>query len=182
MTAWVILDRDGVINYDSPDYIKSLAEWHPIPGSIEAIGRLCAAGFNVAIATNQSGIGRGLYPLENMEAIHHRLGELVDQQGGVIAGIFYCPHLPEDNCLCRKPKIGMLDEIEQQFAISLDKVPFVGDSKRDIDAANAKGCTPILVRTGNGIKTAQTLSANPDYQSVAIYDDLASYVDELLGH
>lgn len=181
MSSWIVLDRDGVINVDSSDYIKSVEEWHPIPGSIEAIGRLCAAGFNVAIATNQSGIARGLYGIDQMEAIHEKLGGLVEQQGGRISGIFYCPHHPEDNCHCRKPKTGMLDEIEQQFSISLTNVPFVGDSMRDLEAAKTKGCTPVLVRTGNGEKTAQSMVANPDYQSIAVYDDLASYVDELLG-
>lgn len=181
MTPWVILDRDGVINIDSENYIKTADEWQPIPGSIEAIARLCNADYNVAVASNQSGIGRGLFDVQALESMHKKLDALVEQRGGVISGIFYCPHTPEDNCVCRKPKTGLLDEIERQFGISLDNVPFVGDSERDIQAALSKSCDPILVRTGKGTVTAKLFQDNPQYQSIPVYDDLESYVQALLA-
>lgn len=180
MSDWIVLDRDGVINFDSDNYIKSLEEWKPIPGSIEAISRLSQAGFKVAIATNQSGISRELFGLDELESIHHELNRLVEAEGGSIAGIFYCPHLPDDHCECRKPKIGLLDEIENQFDISLDKVPFIGDSERDVQAAQSKGMSPILVRTGKGEKTKEVFAGKPEYATVPIYADLASYVNTLL--
>lgn len=177
---WIILDRDGVINVDYVDYVKNLSEWQSIPGSIEAIANLSNAGYKVAVATNQSGIARGLYSVETLDEIHAHLDTLVEQRGGVIAGIFYCPHKPEDHCNCRKPKPGLLDEIEMQFAIDLSGVPFVGDSERDIQAAMLKGCEPILVRTGKGAATAELFSGDERYKHVLVYDDLASYVDALL--
>ena len=180
MSPWIILDRDGVINYDSDDFIKSADEWQPIPGSIESIGRLCTAGFNVAIATNQSGIGRGLLTVETLDEIHKKMSALVELRGGVIAGVFYCPHLPEDGCNCRKPRTGMLDEIENEFGIKLAGAPFVGDSERDLQAAISKGCIPVLVRTGKGLKTSEKIKNKHEYRNVKVYDDLASYVKKLL--
>jgi len=181
MEPWIILDRDGVINVDSAHYIKNADEWQAIPGSIEAIARLCTVGFKVAIATNQSGIGRGLFSLADLENIHKKLSAQVEQRGGVISGIFYCPHRPEDNCACRKPKTGLLDEIEKQFAIKLTGVPFIGDAERDIQAALAKHCEPILVRTGKGEATSKLLHTCQEYRSVPVYDDLASFVQAILS-
>lgn len=128
MKPLVILDRDGVINEDSDEYVKSLAEWIPIPGSIEAIARLSKAGVTVVVATNQSGIGRGLFDLDDLEAMHARLNELVLEQGGELSGIFYCPHAPEDDCHCRKPAPGLLDAISTEFNRDLTGVPLIGDS------------------------------------------------------
>ncbi len=177
---WIILDRDGVVNYDSDQYIKSVEEWIPIPGSIEAIADLCTAGFNVAIATNQSGISRGLFSLDNLEDIHTKLNALVEEAGGQISGIFYCPHLPDDECDCRKPRAGLLDEIEKQFGIDLKGVPFVGDSEKDLQAGKQKGCLPILVCTGKGNKTRHIVSGNLEYKDVSIYDDLSAYAKSLI--
>lgn len=177
---WIILDRDGVINFDSDQYIKSVDEWNPIPGSIEAIADLCTAGFSVAIATNQSGISRGLFSLDNLEDMHTKLNALVEAAGGQIAGVFYCPHLPDDECNCRKPKTGLLDEIESQFEINLRGVPFVGDSEKDLQAGIEKGCSPILVCTGKGKKTRHNINGKPEYKDIPVYDDLSAYVKSLI--
>ena len=146
----VILDRDGVINQDSKDYIKSPEEWVPIEGSIQAIANLCSAGFKVVIATNQSGLGRKLFSSDDLANIHKKLIAAVAAASGQIHGIFYCPHLPSDDCSCRKPRTGLLEEIEQKFQLSLESVPFIGDSVKDIQAALSHGCKAILVKTGNG--------------------------------
>ncbi|MFZ2209583.1 MAG: D-glycero-beta-D-manno-heptose 1,7-bisphosphate 7-phosphatase [Porticoccaceae bacterium] len=182
MTPWVILDRDGVINADSDHFIKNLDEWRPLPGSIDAIARLCHAGFQVAVATNQSGVGRGLIAPEALTAIHRELERLVAAAGGRIAGIFFCPHMPEDGCDCRKPRPGLLHSIATQFAIELAGIPAIGDSLRDLEAALAAGCQPILVRTGNGVKTECALASHPDARlhRVLVLDDLAAAADFLL--
>ncbi len=180
MQSWIILDRDGVINVDSDDYIKSVDEWRPLPGSIEAIAALSQAGYRVLIATNQSGIARGLFDIETLEAMHNKLRGLVEAEGGSIAGIFYCPHHPEDQCDCRKPRPGLLDEIERQFHVDLQGVPFVGDSERDLLAARAKQCQPILVRTGKGEKTLRAIAHKAPYASLPVYKDLAEYVKTLI--
>lgn len=149
----VILDRDGVINQDSESYIKNPEEWLPIEGSIEAIADLCTDGFKIVIATNQSGLARKLFSNHDLTNIHKKLTELVEAAGGKIHGIFYCPHLPEDHCSCRKPKTGLLEQIEQNCQFSLKSAPFIGDSVKDIQAALAHGCRAILVQTGNGEKS-----------------------------
>ncbi len=179
----VILDRDGVINEDSDHYIKSLDEWHPIPGSIEAIARLSRSGFTVAVATNQSGLGRGLFTLDDLEAIHERLCELVEAAGGQIAGIFYCPHTPEDLCDCRKPKSGLIDAIEREFNTSARGAWMIGDSKRDLEAGLSKHCVPVLVLTGKGSGTQQQLrdSADPQWQDLRVFADLAAAADALIA-
>ena len=173
----VILDRDGVINEDSDDYIKSPEEYVPIPGSLEAIARLKKAGFTVVVATNQSGIGRGYFDLDTLEAMHNKLKMLLAEIEGSVDGIFYCPHTPEDNCDCRKPAPGLYHQISQQFNIELAGIPVIGDSLRDLEAARAVGATPILVRTGKGKRTMATGKGLVD---VPIYDDLAGAVDALL--
>ena len=155
----VILDRDGVINRDSREFVKSADEWLPLPGSIEAIARASRAGFRVAIATNQSGLSRGYFTLDDLEAIHQRLCEEVEAAGGHIAGIFYCPHLPTEGCSCRKPATGLLSAIETEIGTSPRGCPFVGDSLRDLQAARAFGCDPVLVRTGKGEMTLRQLQS-----------------------
>jgi D-glycero-D-manno-heptose 1,7-bisphosphate phosphatase len=153
----VILDRDGVINEDSPDFIKSAAEWKPLPGSLEGIAQLTGAGFSVVVATNQSGIGRGLLDEATLTAIHRKMQTAVTAAGGHIEAIHYCPHRPEDDCDCRKPKAGLLREIAARFRTSLHGVPVIGDSYRDIQAARKVGARPILVLTGSGRATLRAL-------------------------
>ena len=175
----VILDRDGVINADSDDYIKSLDEWRPLPGSIEAIARLSHAGFRIAIASNQSGIGRGLLRLPDLLAMHQRLRDLLAAQGGHVDLIAFCPHAPDDDCHCRKPRTGLLEDIAQRLDLNLTGVPFVGDSFADIQAARAVGALPWLVRTGKG---ARTLAAHPELTAgIPVHPDLAAAADALLG-
>lgn len=173
----IILDRDGVINQDSDDYIKSPQEYLPLPGSLEAIARLNQAGYTVAVATNQSGLGRGLYDEDVLERIHAKLEGLLAEVGGHIDGIFFCPHIPDDNCDCRKPAPGLLQQISAHFAMPLVGVPFVGDALRDLQAARAVGASPILVRTGKGIRT---LEKGEELEGVPVFDDLAAVVDTLL--
>ncbi|WP_028695856.1 D-glycero-beta-D-manno-heptose 1,7-bisphosphate 7-phosphatase [Pseudomonas cremoricolorata] len=172
----LILDRDGVINFDSDAYIKSVEEWIPIPGSIEAIAQLSKAGWTVAVATNQSGIARGYYPLTTLEAMHTRLRELVAEQGGELGLVVYCPHGPDEHCACRKPKPGMLKAIAEHYQQDLAGVWFVGDSRGDLDAAVAVDAQPVLVKTGKG---EQTLSKGVP-QHTLIYPDLASVARALL--
>ena len=149
----VILDRDGVINHDSDLYIKSPDEWKPIPGSIDAIARLTQWGYRVVVATNQSGIGRGLFVMDTLNAIHDKMMRAVAQAGGRIDAVFFCPHTNADNCHCRKPRPGMLEEIAVRYNAALERVPAIGDSLRDLEAAAAVGAQPILVLTGRGKKT-----------------------------
>ncbi len=149
----VILDRDGVINFDSAKFIKSPEEWLPIPGSLEAIAMLHQAGFRVAVATNQSGIERGLLDMAALNAIHDKMHRALGQFGGRIDALFYCPHTAESNCNCRKPKPGMLEEISSRFGTDLAGIPSVGDSLRDLQAGSALGAQPVLVLTGKGEQT-----------------------------
>ena len=174
----VILDRDGVINYDSDAYIKSPAEWVPIPGSLEAIARLHRAGFTVTVATNQAGVARGLFDLAALDAIHHRMQTAIAQAGGKLAGIFYCPHGPENGCDCRKPQPGLLRKISGQLQVDLHDVPVIGDSLRDIEAAERVNARPILVLTGSGQKTLQSLQAA---RRVEVFADLVAATDQLLS-
>jgi D-glycero-D-manno-heptose 1,7-bisphosphate phosphatase len=174
----VILDRDGVINEDSDEYIKSPDEWRPIEGSLQAIARLTRAGFRVYVATNQSGLTRGLFTIETLHKIHHKMLEELQHLGGSVDAIFFCPHGPDDHCDCRKPQPGLFLEIGRRNNISLEGIPVVGDSFRDIEAAWAAKARPILVRTGNGIKTEEAHAKA--MREVEIYDDLASAVDKLI--
>jgi D-glycero-D-manno-heptose 1,7-bisphosphate phosphatase len=167
----VILDRDGVINHDSESFIKSPAEWRPIPGSLEAIARLNHAGFHVVLATNQSGVGRGLFEVSTLNAIHDRMHRALAQIGGRIDAIFFCPHASDAGCNCRKPRSGLLDEIASRFNVDLKGVPSVGDALRDLQAAAAVGATPMLVRTGKGRKTEEEAGLPEGTQ---VYDDLAA--------
>ncbi len=149
----VILDRDGVINHDSAQFIKNPDEWIPIPGSLEAIAMLNQSGFRVAVATNQSGIERGLFDMATLNAIHDKMHRALAQCGGRIDALFYCPHTADSHCGCRKPKPGMLEEIGRRFGTELARVPSVGDSLRDLQAGLGFGAQPILVRTGKGERT-----------------------------
>ena len=172
----IILDRDGVINYDSPDFIKSPEEWIPIPGSLEAIARLNQAGYRVVIASNQSGIARQFFDITTLNAIHQKMHRLAQQVGADIDAIFFCPHAASDNCDCRKPKPGMLKTIAGHYDVSLTNVWFVGDSLGDLEAAKAVDSQPVLVKTGKGEKTqAKTLPVG-----TLIFDDLAAIAAELI--
>lgn len=173
----IILDRDGVINQDSDQFIKTVDEFIPLPGSLEAIARLNQAGYRVAIATNQSGIARGLYDIATLNAMHDKLRRLLSNLGAGIDMIAFCPHGPNDNCSCRKPKSGMYREIANRFELSLTNVPVIGDSLRDLQAAIEVGARPILVRTGKGMRT---LEKGEGLEDVAVYDDLAAAVSALL--
>ena len=177
----VVLDRDGVINQDSKTYIKSVDEWLPIDGSIDAIASLSNTGYSVVIATNQSGLGRKLFDEYALAQIHHNLCSMVEEAGGMIDGIFYCPHIPEDRCQCRKPGVGLLRQIEQEFACSRAGSYFVGDSYRDIQAALRFDCNPVLVKTGNGIETEKVLKCE-GLDSVPVFADLAEAVRQLLAN
>ena len=169
----VILDRDGVINHDSDAYIKSADEWEPLPGSLDAIAKLGQSGYHVVVATNQSGIGRGLFEMGTLNAIHEKMYRAVAQAGGRIDAVFYCPHGAEANCACRKPKPGLLEEIGRRFNTLLKDVPVIGDALRDLQAASAVGAQPILVLTGKGEKTRRdgNLPAG-----TRVYADLAAAV------
>ncbi len=174
----IILDRDGVINYDSDQYIRTPEEWRPIPGSLEAIARLNHAGFRVVVATNQSGLGRGLYDTATMIAINDKMHKALAHVGGRIDAVFFCPHTAEADCDCRKPKAGMLSEIGRRFGVELTGVPCIGDSLRDLQAAEAVGAQPILVLTGKGEKT---LREGKFAKNTVIFPDLAFAVTALLG-
>jgi D-glycero-D-manno-heptose 1,7-bisphosphate phosphatase len=167
----VILDRDGVINYDSAQFIKSPDEWKPIPGSLEAIARLCQADYHVVVATNQSGIGRGLFDMSTLNAIHDKMHKAVAHAGGRIDAIFFCPHTAESDCGCRKPKSGMIEEIAQRYNMDMKEVPAIGDSLRDLESAAQLGARPILVLTGKGAKT-QAKGGLPE--GTEVFPDLAA--------
>lgn len=175
----IILDRDGVINEESPVYIKSPTEWHPIPGSLEAIALLSQAGYTIAVATNQSGVGRGYYTEDDLAQIHQKMKDSVEAHGGRIDRIFYCPHHPDLHCACRKPAIGLFEKIAIAYQINLKKVFSIGDSLRDIQAAQKVGCKPILVLTGNG---EQTVRENPALcATIPVYANLLAAVKALLA-
>ena len=173
----IMLDRDGVINQDSDQYIKSPAEWKPVKGSIEAIARLTQGGWRIVVATNQSGIARGLFDMSTLNAIHDVMHRSVIQAGGRIEAIFFCPHAADAGCDCRKPKPGMLRDIERRLNIPLAGVPFVGDSLRDMQAAAAAGARPILVLTGKGRKTRE---AGGLPEGTEVFADLAAVAAHLL--
>ncbi|MBL1320545.1 MAG: D-glycero-beta-D-manno-heptose 1,7-bisphosphate 7-phosphatase [Methylophaga sp.] len=173
----IILDRDGVINHDSDDFIKSPAEWEPIDGSLEAIARLNHAGYRVVVITNQSGIARGLLDVDTLSRIHNKMRRMLTQVGGKLEAILYCPHGPDDDCSCRKPKEGSFIELAHRLRVELDDVPAIGDSLRDLQAAQAAGARPILVKTGKGEKT---LSEGGLPENVTVYDNLEAAVNALL--
>jgi D-glycero-D-manno-heptose 1,7-bisphosphate phosphatase len=172
----VIVDRDGVINEDSGEFIKSVAEWRPIEGSLDALAALAQAGVRVAVVTNQSGVGRGLLDEDTLQAIHGHMRTAIRAAGGELAGIYYCPHLPDAGCECRKPRPGLLRALERELGLSVRGAPFIGDRLSDLDAADAVGARPILVRTGTGTVTEPTAAA----RGIAVFDDLRAAVRGLL--
>src|SRR5262245_22919448 len=175
----VILDRDGVINEDSADFVKSVSEWKPIPGSLEAIARMCHAGYRVYVASNQSGIGRGIFDYDALFAIHDKLQRALIDMGGRIEGIAYAPEHPDHATEMRKPNPGMLLDIGKRLGVSLSRVHAVGDSMRDIDAALAAGAMPVLVRTGFGRETEAALGTKRE--QVTVYDTLAAFAAALIA-
>ena len=174
----VILDRDGVINQDSDQFIKNPSEWKPIPGSLESIAKLNHAGYRVVVASNQSGIGRGLLDMGALNAINDKMYRVLAQVGGRIDALFYCPHSAEANCDCRKPKAGMFIDISQRFNVDLAGVPSIGDSLRDLQAAASVGAQPMLVLTGKGTKT-QTAGGLPE--GTPVFSDLAEAVRHIVA-
>ena len=173
----IILDRDGVINEDSDAFIKSPMEWAPVRGSLEAIARLHRAGWRVVVATNQSGIARGLFDMDTLARIHETMHSRVIESGGLIDAVFFCPHGPDDGCSCRKPLPGMFHDIASRMHMDLRGVPAIGDSLRDIQAAQAAGASPLLVKTGKGSATASHADFDP---AIPVFNDLYGAVNHLL--
>jgi len=175
----IVLDRDGVINHDSDEYIKSKEEWLPIDGSLEAIAKLNHSGYTVVVASNQSGLARGYFDIEALSSMHRKMDEMLEKIGGRVDAVFYCPHGPDDGCACRKPRPGMLLEIGQRFNVSLKDVTFIGDSISDIKAASNANAKAMLVRTGKGVKAEKILQAECKSE-IPIYDDLSAAVTAIL--
>ncbi|WP_456377770.1 D-glycero-beta-D-manno-heptose 1,7-bisphosphate 7-phosphatase [Thiolapillus sp.] len=173
----IILDRDGVINADSDQFIKTPDEWQPIDGSLEAIARLKRAGYLVGIASNQSGIGRGLFDRDSLNAMHGKMQHLLAKLGSHVDLIAFCPHTAEERCACRKPRPGLYLQLARRWNTDLDGIPVIGDSLRDLQAAQAVNAHPILVRTGKGEKTVEQLQGNKE---IPVFDDLGQAVDQLL--
>ncbi len=177
----VILDRDGTINQDRDDFVKSPEEWVPLPGALEAIARLNHAGWHVSIASNQSGLGRGLFDVATLNAMHGKMHKLLAAAGGRIDAIFYCPHTPEDECHCRKPQPGLFEQIGHRFGLSLKGVPTVGDSLRDLVAGHAAGCETHLVLTGKSAGLAPEEARKGLPEGTQVHADLAAFADALLA-
>jgi D-glycero-D-manno-heptose 1,7-bisphosphate phosphatase len=178
-TKLIVLDRDGVINEDSDAFVKSVDEWIPIPGSLEAIVRLNQAGHRVVIATNQSGLARGLLTPDDLNAMHQRLHHRLAELGGQVDAVFFCPHGPEDRCGCRKPALGLLLAIQERFGVAPDDLVVVGDSFRDLESAWAAGAGAVLVLTGKG---PRTLAQHVDrLGATSVYPDLAAAADAILA-
>lgn len=175
----VILDRDGVINIDSADYIKSAEEWQPIEGSIEAIALICSKGYKVYVATNQAGLARGLFEQDQLDSMHEKLKTLVAKAGGSIEAIMFCPHHPKDGCACRKPKTGLLDQIQTHSKEDLEDQFFVGDSLKDVQAALSANAKPALVLTGNGQQTLKDLNDQQLEEQVIVFNDLKCFSEWL---
>lgn len=173
----IVLDRDGVINYDSDDYVKTVDEWIPLPGSMEAIGELTKAGYAIAVATNQSGIARGYFTVETLNAMHDKMSKLAAEHGGKFDFIAYCPHGPDDNCDCRKPLPGLIDQIESALNISAKDCYMLGDSLRDLEAGIARNLKPVLVKTGKG---ERTLAKGVNIPNLTVHQDLAEFTKSLL--
>jgi D-glycero-D-manno-heptose 1,7-bisphosphate phosphatase len=176
---YIILDRDGVINYDSMEYIKSPDEWIAIPGSLEAIAQLNRAGFTVLVATNQSGVARGYYDLETLSLIHEKMQRELAEVGGYIEEIFYCPHHPDEKCNCRKPQPGMFFNMQKKYQFDFANTFFIGDNLSDVQVAQKIGCPPLLVLTGKG---QQMFENHPELKSVLCFADLKAVVQYILTH
>jgi D-glycero-D-manno-heptose 1,7-bisphosphate phosphatase len=178
----VILDRDGTINEDRDDFVKSADEWVPLPGALEAIARLNHAGWHTVVATNQSGLGRGTFDMATLNAMHTKMNQMLAKQGGRIDAVFFCPHAPEDVCSCRKPLPGLFEQIGERFGVSLNDVPAVGDTLRDLQAGAAVGCHPHLVRTGKGerMTDAQIEALCAQVPGTVVHADLAAFAEHLI--
>ena len=178
----IILDRDGTINEDRDDFVKTADEWVPIPGALEAIARLNHAGWHTVIATNQSGLGRGTFDMATLNAMHTKMNQLLAKQGGRIDAVFFCPHAPEDACSCRKPLPGLFEQIGERFGVSLSDVPVVGDSLRDLQAGVAVGCAPHLVRTGKGAAMDETQLAAlcERVPGTKVHADLSAFAEHII--
>lgn len=178
----VILDRDGTINHERDDYVKSPEEWVPLPGAIEAIARLNHAGWHVVVATNQSGIGRGLFDMAAVNAMHAKMHQMLARHGGRVDAVFFCPHTPEDQCACRKPLPGLFKMIGERFNVSLEGVPMAGDLPRDVLAAQSVGCEPHLVRTGHAasMTEAELVDLRRQVPDLTIHPDLSAFADFII--
>jgi D-glycero-D-manno-heptose 1,7-bisphosphate phosphatase len=178
----VILGRDGILNVYREDHVKSPDEWDPIPGALEAVARLNHAGWHTVVATNQAGIGRGMIDMASINAVHLRMTQRLAEVGGRLDAVFFCPHTPEDNCECRKPKPGLMKQIAQRYGIEPRTVPMVADTLRDLHAARAAGCEPHLVRTGRaaGLSDAQVVEMVQQVPATEVHDSLNDFVDFLL--
>jgi len=177
----VILDRDGTINEDSVEFVKSPEEWVALPGALEAIARLNHAGWHVVIASNQSGLGRGLFDVAMLNAIHAKMNKLLAAVGGRIDAVFYCPHAPSEGCHCRKPEPGLFEQIGERFGVDLRLIPAVGDTARDVLAAAAAGCEPHLVLTGKGAAYRGRNLPETFPKATQVHEDLAAFADFLLA-
>jgi D-glycero-D-manno-heptose 1,7-bisphosphate phosphatase len=178
----IILDRDGTINEDRDDFVKTPDEWVPIPGALEAIARLNQAGWHTVVATNQSGLGRGTFDMATLNAMHVKMNQLLAKQGGRIDAVFFCPHTPEDGCSCRKPLPGLFEQIGERFGVPLRDVPVVGDSLRDLQAGAAVGCQPHFVRTGKGgrLGDAAIEALCAQVPGTRVHADLAAFAEHLI--
>ena len=176
-----ILDRDGTINEDSDEYVKSPAEWQPLPGALEAIARINHAGWHVVVVTNQSGLGRGLFDMGSLNAMHAKMHEMLAAVGGRIDAIFYCPHAPEDRCTCRKPACGLYEQIADRYGLDLSGMPTVGDSVRDLVAGAAVGCAPHLVLTGKSAALRGQTLPEGFPPGTLVHEDLAAFAQHLVS-
>ena len=177
----VIVDRDGTINEDSADYVKSPSEWQPLPGSLEAIARLNHAGWHVVVATNQSGLGRGLFDVASLNAMHAKMHTMLAAVGGRVDAVFYCPHAPDERCHCRKPEPGLFEQIGERYGLDLRGVPAVGDAPRDLVAAVAAGCEPHLVLTGKAAGYQGRALPDGYPAHTMVHQDLAAFADYIVG-
>ena len=178
----IILDRDGTINEDRDDYVKSPDEWVPIPGALEAIARLNQAGWHTVVATNQSGLGRGTFDMATLNAMHVKMNQLLAGQGGRIDAVFFCPHAPDENCLCRKPLPGLIEQIGERFGVELSEVPVVGDTLRDLQAGAAVGCPAHLVRTGKAahLSPSQIAELCAQVPGTQVHADLTAFAEHMI--
>ena len=176
----VILDRDGTINADSADYIKTPDEWLPLPGALQAIARLNHAGWHVVVASNQSGLGRGLFDVASLNAMHAKLHKMLAAVGGRIDAVFYCPHTPDDKCRCRKPEPGLFEQIGERYGMDLNGVPAVGDTLREMVAGTAAGCEPHLVLTGHGAQYVGHALPDTFPPGTQVHNDLSAFADRLI--
>jgi D-glycero-D-manno-heptose 1,7-bisphosphate phosphatase len=182
MIELIVLDRDGVINQDSPNYVRTPQDWQPIEGSLSAIAKLNQANYKVVVATNQSGIARGYLTLNDLDAIHTKMTQAIKDVGGHLDDIFVCPHGPDENCSCRKPRPGLLLNIAKKFSIPTKNMIVIGDSMRDLLAAKSAESMAILVKTGNGSETLTYIKDNHFLENIAIYNDLASAAEALISN